>query len=155
MNYRHKQTGFVMIVLFVIAFFVFVDLLVLGIIFFFAALNAYGIALLILFMILMVISGVLFSSMTIRVNSEYLSWNFAFGFWKKSKKLADITSYRIVKNPWLYGWGIRRLPKGWLYNVSGLDAVEVQLQSGTLFRLGTDEPEKLIAALEGARAVPG
>jgi hypothetical protein len=34
-----------------------------------------------------------------------------------------------------------------LYNVSGRDAVEIQLDDGRRFRLGTDDPEGLVAAL--------
>jgi hypothetical protein len=37
---------------------------------------------------------------------------------------------------------------GWLYNVSGLRAVEVGLKSGRKYRVGTDEPERLEAALK-------
>jgi hypothetical protein len=37
-----------------------------------------------------------------------------------------------------------------LYNVSGMDAVEIHLRSGQHFRIGTDEPELLAAALRMA-----
>jgi hypothetical protein len=37
-----------------------------------------------------------------------------------------------------------------LYSVSGLSAVEVTRNDGSRFRLGTDEPEKLTAALRQA-----
>ncbi len=152
MNYRHKQTGFVTIIIFGLAFFVVVDLLVLGIIFFNDLLSAYWMALVIVLMILIAAAGILFSSLTIMIDKARLSWHFAFGFWKKSVNLADIASCAIVRNRWFYGWGIRYTGRGWLYTVSGLNAVEIRLQDGRLFRLGTDEPEKLLAALEGAKA---
>ena len=44
-------------------------------------------------------------------------------------------------------WVIRN---GWLYNVSGFDAVELELASGKLCRIGTDEPGRLLHAIEQA-----
>ncbi|MDY7014940.1 MAG: hypothetical protein SVX43_15355 [Cyanobacteriota bacterium] len=55
-----------------------------------------------------------------------------------------------VKNPWYYGWGIRLTPRGWLFNVSGLDAVEISLNSGRHFRIGTDRPRELERAIRRA-----
>jgi hypothetical protein len=34
-----------------------------------------------------------------------------------------------------------------MYNVWGLDAVEFELSSGKVFRIGTDEPEEPLAVL--------
>jgi hypothetical protein len=36
----------------------------------------------------------------------------------------------------------------WLWNVSGMGAVELQLKNGSRFRIGTDEPETLARAVE-------
>ena len=41
-----------------------------------------------------------------------------------------------------------------LYNVSGLDAVELRLKSGDIRRIGTDDPQGLAAALEAAARAP-
>jgi hypothetical protein len=38
-----------------------------------------------------------------------------------------------------------------LYNVSGLDAVELHLKSGEIRRIGTDDPQGLAAAIEQSR----
>jgi hypothetical protein len=43
----------------------------------------------------------------------------------------------------------RITPHGWLYNVSGLDAVEIQLCSGKKFRIGTDQSSELTSILQG------
>ena len=48
---------------------------------------------------------------------------------------------------YLEGWGIHLSRFGWLYNVSGFDAVAITLVSGKRFALGTDEPQALLAAL--------
>ena len=62
-------------------------------------------------------------------------------------EVADITSARVVRNSPLHGIGMRYIPHGRLWNVWGLDAVELQLRNGTRFRIGTDEPQALLAAL--------
>ena len=54
---------------------------------------------------------------------------------------------RSFKGKWWYGWGIRRIPSGWLWNVSGLDGVEFRLESGKAFSVGIDEPDALVAAV--------
>jgi hypothetical protein len=61
----------------------------------------------------------------------------------------QITSARTVTTHWIYGWGIRWIPGGWLWNVTGLDGVELALVNGRRFRIGTDEPERLAAAIQG------
>ena len=68
--------------------------------------------------------------------------------------LADITAARTVRNSPAYGWGMRYIPHGRLWNVWGLDAVELQLKNGTRFRIGTDQPKELLQALRrgGVRA---
>ena len=38
--------------------------------------------------------------------------------------------------------------KYWLWNVSGFRAVELVFKDGKRFRIGTDEPESLIRAIE-------
>ena len=65
-------------------------------------------------------------------------------------RVSEILGVSAVRNPWTYGWGLRLIPGGWLWNVSGLDAVELQLRNGTLFRIGTDEPDALHAAIANA-----
>lgn len=103
------------------------------------------------------IVGIIFSSLSIKVKEDSLSWHFGFKFWHKQVKIDEITSCVVVKNSILSGFGIRMMGSGWLYNVSGLLAVEVVLKSGKTIRLGTDEPEYLAqairAALEGAASV--
>jgi hypothetical protein len=73
------------------------------------------------------------------------------GLVRKEWPVAEIISVTPVTNPWYYGYGLRWTPHGRLYNVSGRGAVEVLLSSGETFRIGTDEPEALGAAIEKAR----
>jgi hypothetical protein len=41
-----------------------------------------------------------------------------------------------------------------LYNVSGLDAVELRLKTGDIRRIGTDDPRGLAAALKRLAGIP-
>jgi hypothetical protein len=72
---------------------------------------------------------------------------FGVGAIRKRIALNEIRAYRCVRNPWYYGWGIHFVPGGTLYNVSGLSAVDLLLASGKHVRIGTDEPQALLAAL--------
>jgi hypothetical protein len=85
--------------------------------------------------------------LTVSVSDEALDVRFGVGLIGRRIALANISSARIVRNPWYYGWGIRRIPGGWLYNVAGFESVEVTLDSGDALRIGTDEPITLKAAL--------
>ena len=46
-----------------------------------------------------------------------------------------------------FGWGIRKVSRGWMYNNAGRNAVELSLRSGKVFRIGTDQPVELLAAI--------
>jgi hypothetical protein len=84
-----------------------------------------------------------FDSLTVIVETERLRFFFGPGLVRKSFSLAEIKSCRAVRNKWYYGVGIHLTPHGMLYNISGLDGIELQLQSGRKVRIGTDEPQKL------------
>jgi hypothetical protein len=98
----------------------------------------------------------LFSSLTVEVSGTEIRWYFGPGLWDYRIALSDIEGVRIVRNTWLNGFGIRMGPGRRLYNVSGLDAVELRLKTGDIRRIGTDDPRGLAAALNGSalRAIP-
>ncbi|ALU41866.1 hypothetical protein AT705_02360 [Pseudoalteromonas rubra] len=96
------------------------------------------------------IIAILFSSLTIKIGEGQIRWFFGPGFWRKSLDYTQIDSAKIIKTKWYNGLGIRQLSTGWLYNVSGLDAVELKLKDGTTVSLGTNEPEKLLEAIKKA-----
>jgi hypothetical protein len=95
----------------------------------------------------LIILAWLFSSLTVTVGDSELRWRFGPGLWSYRMALADIASVSIVRNSVLNGFGVRMRPGFRLYNVSGLDAVELQLKSGDIRRIGTDDPSGLAAAL--------
>ena len=90
---------------------------------------------------------VLFHSLTIEIDRQHLRCFFGPGLIRRTIPLHEIVAARPVHNRWHYGWGIRLTPNGWMYNVSGLDAVELSLASGGSFRIGTDRPGEVVHAL--------
>lgn len=97
-------------------------------------------------------AGWIFSALTIEVTPTELTWFFGPGVWRQRVARTDIASAATTQNKWWYGFGVHQTPRGWLYNVAGLEAVEVTLRDGTTFRLGTDEAEALERALNAPRA---
>jgi len=88
----------------------------------------------------------LFHSLTIEITDRELRWRFGPGLIRKSVPLAEIVSAAPVRTG--LSWGIHWSPRtGWLYNVSGFDAVAVTLRNGKRFTLGTDESQTLVARL--------
>ena len=98
-------------------------------------------------LVLLVLALALFWSLTIEIRPDRLRCFFGTGLIAREFPLHEIVSARAVRNRWYYGWGIRLTPHGWMFNVSGLDAVELGLVSGKRFRIGTDEPDEVVATL--------
>ena len=141
--YRHRQIGYIPIALGVIL------VLAIGPVAWRRSPTIGAVALLVI-----AIGPLLFSSLTVTIRDGILASHFGFGFWPKRFALADITSVAIAASNWAEGWGIRGTPTDMLYNVSGTGAVEVRLRSGARFRLGSDEPDRLLGALRAAITAP-
>jgi hypothetical protein len=99
-------------------------------------------------LILLIAVAVLFSSLTVEVNDSELRWYFGPGLWTYRLARSDVATVAIARNRWWNGFGIRRAAGFRLYNVSGLDAVELRLRSNDIWRIGTDDPQGLAAALK-------
>jgi len=95
---------------------------------------------------LLVCLGV-FASLTVEVDDQTLKIQFGFGVIRKVFLLRQVASFRIVENPWYYAWGIHFFGKGWLYNVSGTQAVELELKNGKKVRIGTDDATGLMQSI--------
>ena len=89
----------------------------------------------------------LFHSLTIEVTEEELRWRFGPGWIRKRVLRSLIVSAEPVRTNVIEGWGIHLSRFGWLYNVSGFDAVAVRMKDGRHFALGTDEPTILAERL--------
>ncbi len=97
---------------------------------------------------ILILAGWLFYSLTIEISNGELRWHFGPGLIHKRVPLDQIVSAQPVRTSWIDGWGIHWGRFGWLYNVSGCDAVAITLRSGKRFALGTDEPTVLAERLQ-------
>ena len=141
-EYKHTQIGYSLLNSYT---FVFLVIGVINIVTEFAPL-----ALLALIFILLTIST--FAALTVTVNRRVITLRFGVGIIRKEFQLDDVQRYQAVKNPWYYLLGIRYTPRGWLFAVSGNSAVELEMKNGKYYRIGTDEPDKLVEALDRAVA---
>jgi len=104
-------------------------------------------------MLVLLLAALICSSLTVSVDERMLRVRFGPGPIRRTIELKDIAAAQPVKNPWWYGYGIHLTPRGWLWNVSGPDAVALTLADGRRFLIGTDDPAGLTDAL--ARATRG
>ncbi len=100
-------------------------------------------------------AAVVFRSLTITVQSGVLGWQFGPGVFGRSVPVSEIEAVEPTRTSLLSGWGIHWTRRGWLYNVSGLDAVHVRMKNGKSFLLGTDQPGRLARAIEDSMVVAG
>jgi hypothetical protein len=88
-----------------------------------------------------------FYSLTVEVDDNELRLVFGQGWFKKTFPLSEVQSVETVKTKPIQGWGVHFLGNGWLYNVYGLDAVELTMADGRRVMVGTDEPNALANAI--------
>ena len=147
-SYKHTQIGYVMpvITLVVLVFFAWLQITAR------AETPSYDsgtnfAATAIMALILFILAS--FSTLTVSTNEQFLKIRFGWGIFRKKFPLTEIAAIRKVKNHWYYGWGVRLWfwPYMWIFNVSGIDAIEIRMKNGKIYRIGTDEPEKLEAAI--------
>ena len=98
--------------------------------------------------VIFVVCVFLFHALTVSASRDAITLRFGIGLIRKRFTVTDVQTAVAVRNHWYYGWGIKLTSHGWLYNVSGFDAVEIQLSNGRKYRIGTDEPDELRSAIE-------
>ncbi len=136
-RYQHKQIGYVSTIT-----------LVIGLLFVAGLMAIYGFNWVGLVVLITIgIFLVLFATLTVVIEEDAIEIRFGVGFIRRKFPLHEIESCRVVKNPCYYGWGIRLTPYGWLYNISGLYAVEIEMKTGKKYRIGTDVPDELEKAI--------
>ncbi len=144
-KYHHRQLGALILVV------VGLSILLLALLLYFVEPHPVGIAVL----FCLVLSFALFATLTVEVTEAYVLLKFGPGLIRKRFPLSSIVSAQAVRNPWYAGWGIHMLPRGWLYNVSGSDAVELEMTDGGVHRIGTDQPAELLKAIKDACGMAG
>jgi hypothetical protein len=97
----------------------------------------------------MVLVVLLFYGMTTTVERSRIKVSFGIGLISKTIETSRIKDVSTVKSPWYYGYGIRLIPNGWLYNVSGPHAVELRfVDKKRVIRIGTKNPVQLKSELD-------
>ena len=85
-----------------------------------------------------------FYGMTTSINSEKIIISFGIGLFRKRINLGRIAKVDTSRSPWYYGYGIRLIPNGWMYNVSGPHSVELTFTDrDRIIRIGTQDPQRL------------
>jgi len=147
--YKHTQIGYLIIVvtLFVLAFFAWVYIMSSA-----EPVSAdsgpnFAVTV-IMALILFILAS--FVTLTVFIDKNYLRIKFGYGIFARRFPLNQITSVQSVKNRWYYGWGVKVWfwPYMWIYNVSGWSAVEIIMKNGKIYRIGTDTPSELEAAIK-------
>ena len=136
-QYKHTQIGYLLLISYSVPalFMVYLNVMV----------DFHPLAFTGLIIILIVLK--VFSRLTVTIDDQIIQVEFGLRIIRKAFALKEIEAYRIVRNPWYYGWGIRLTPRGWLFNVSGLSAIELDMNNGKRYRVGTDDPGNLAEAL--------
>lgn len=143
MNYRHTQIGTLTIVAIVLIL-VFAAVMLSG-----SDVTRSQVPVVLIVMSLVL---VLFYSLTVEIRDKKIRIWFGPGLIQRTISLDEIAAARVVRNPWYAGWGIRWMPGSyWLWNVSGFDAVELEFKNGKRFRIGTDEPDVLVQAIQNGK----
>ena len=139
-EYKHTQVGYIHVIAWSAI------ILVLACINVFIGFEPYTL----IFLILLAVLLALLSTLTVRVGGGAITVQFGVGIIRKRIQLSDVETYAKVRNPWYYGLGIRYTPRGWLYNIYGLSAIELLMKNGRTCRIGTDDPEGFAQALQEA-----
>ena len=96
--------------------------------------------------------AILFHCLTVRVSDGAIRLSFGIGLIGKSFAISGIESTKVTQSRWYNGWGIKMIKGGWLFNVSGFGAVELNMKNGKRYMIGSDEPDRLHEAIEAAMA---
>ena len=95
-----------------------------------------------------IISLLLFFQMRTSVDNKKIRISYGIGL-IKIIDIHNIERIEIVRNKWYYGLGIRIIKNGWLYNIQGLNAIELKMKnSKSIIRIGTVDNKKLKKEIE-------
>lgn len=100
---------------------------------------------LIIYAVLSILVVLNFYGLTVEISGDTIKAYFGFGLISKKIKFEKIESIKAVTNPWYYGWGVRIIPNGMMFNVTGTKAIEISYKnSNRVFRMGTKNPQLLV-----------
>ena len=90
----------------------------------------------------------LFATLTVEVDATEVRVKFGVGIVRKTMAVADIVRCELLRTRLWWGWGLHWTPSGWLYNVGGRDAVRIVLAHDRPVIIGSDQAERLKAAID-------
>jgi len=96
---------------------------------------------------ILLISGIVFSTMTIQVTATDVLWWFGFGWPGGRIPRTELTGEEVTNPGILNGIGLHLTLRGWLWNVSLGPAVALHHNGKLATILGTDDPDGLLRAL--------
>jgi len=64
--------------------------------------------------------------LTTKLTSDTITISFGIGLIRRRIPLKKVKTVDTIKSPWYYGWGIRIIPNGILFNMSSSDGVELK-----------------------------
>ncbi|MGQ9620599.1 MAG: hypothetical protein ACUVTX_06385 [Bacteroidales bacterium] len=150
-NYKHTQPGIFSIIIILPILIFLIILFILSGFDNIVSTIIFGVVITLLFVCLLI-----FYKLTITINTTHISFSLGTGLIKRKFSLNDIEKCRPVKNSVWYGIGIRFIPDGWLYNVSGLYAIELTFKNKkSKIRIGTDKPEEISGIINKLLNKPG
>lgn len=145
-RYEHRQTGWAMLSVALLPFIIFV------IVRHAELLGGQSLPMIVLPGLCVISAFVVlgFSSLNVVVTSTQVRFRFGVGIYSRSIALDQIHKVSLAPSHVYEGWGIRLTRNGMLYNVGGFDTVRLDLVGGKTVRIGSDEADRLKAAIQFA-----
>jgi hypothetical protein len=98
-----------------------------------------------------------FSELHVTITPGWLHLRYTPYFVNRRIPLAEVAQFENIRyNFWVAGYGIHYVPirYGWVYNVRGLDGIQLRLASGKRMLIGTQRPQEFLNALAQGGAHP-
>ena len=99
--------------------------------------------------VLFVLCILLLDSLTVQVSRNEIRLRFGIGLFTKNVIVDEVQTSEILRTRNRKGGPIKG---GIAYKVGGFDVVELRLSNGRKVQIGTDEPDKLLAAIQSVTA---
>jgi hypothetical protein len=90
----------------------------------------------------------LFGWLTVEVDARAVRLRFGVGVFRRTLPIAELVRCDRLRTRLRWGWGLHWTPAGWLYNVSGRDAVRLELRRERPVVIGSDDADALKTAID-------
>lgn len=88
-----------------------------------------------------------FRSLMVTVTPSEVELAYSLGWPSKRIERSRITSVEPLQIPWWNGGGMHLISRGWIWNIWGIETVQLTFSDGSRLLIGTDDPEGLTSAL--------